>query len=373
MVDGFLLFTVLDVWRMVLPLGLTFILFVTEFLNRWQEGSYYKPIRDFLNPLIVRLTFTFLIISGIVGLLVPLLLGSPMPETHIAEGPWGYEEMAGFVLGGLCLWRSNRMDDCRMASRLVWTGCAVAVFLAIGGLWIGRWDAMSHRGHVPGGWFVLELSDMEWGRVVPKFFHLLFSSLASGGVLVAFLGLVGRLRVSAGQASKHRVQAIPSPFSSAVIRYGVGWILVGVVPQMFIGPWLFLVLDEVPRGGLIDGAGLASAVFFVSVMFALVALVLLNASFMVPHVKGLVLGGLISVVVPLVLMGIIRYVIFLNTLHSQGIPVAVERVTPFHLLTVMILTGLLGAILVRWCVRPHDLLCVPPAPIQRLDKRFSAN
>ena len=175
MVDGFLLFTVLDVWRMVLSLGLTCILFVTEFLNRWQEGSYYyKAIRDFLNPLIVRLTFTFLIISGIVGLLVPLLLGSPVPEAHIAVGPWGYEEMAGFVLGGLCLWRSNRMDECRMASRLVWTGCAATVFLAIGGLWIGRWDAMSHTGHVPGGWFVLELSDMEWSRVMPKFFHLCF-------------------------------------------------------------------------------------------------------------------------------------------------------------------------------------------------------
>jgi hypothetical protein len=125
---------------------------------------------------------------------------------------------------------------------------------------------------------------------------------------------------------------------------------------MLIGPWLFLVLGKVPRADLIDGAGFASALFFVSVTAALVALVLLNASFMVPHVKGLVWGGLISVVITLVLMGIIRYEMFLATLHSKGVPIAIGSVTPFHLLTVLILMGLVGAILVRWCVTPlHGL------------------
>jgi hypothetical protein len=171
--------------------------------------------------------------------------------------------------------------------------------------------------------------------------------------MVTLLGLIGWFGAPAGSASGPRFQSIPSP---EIIRYGVGWILSGLVPQMLIGPWLFLVLGEVPRGGLIDGGGLASTLFFVSVTAALVALVLLNASFMVPHVKGLVWGGVISFVITLVLMGIIRYMIFLATLRSQGIPIAIGSVTLFHLLTVLVLTGLLGAILIRWCVRPFHVL-----------------
>ena len=175
--------------------------------------------------------------------------------------------------------------------------------------------------------------------------------------MVTLLGLFGWFEASAGLASGPRFQPIPSPW---IIRYGIGWILFGLVPQVLIGPWVFLVLGEAPSAGLIDGTGFASALFFVSVTAALVALVLLNASFMVPHVKGLVWGGLISVMITLVLMGIIRYAIFLATLRWQGIPIAIGSVTPFHLLTVLILSGLLLAILVRWCVRPLHVLSSSP-------------
>lgn len=355
MVDGFLLFTTLDVWRMLLPLGLTLIVLVTEILNKWLGGSHYGVIRDVLSLLGFRLTFSLLVISGIAGILVPLVLGYPMPESHIAVGPWSYEEMLGFVLGVVCLWRSCQLDVRGIPPRLAWIGCAAAVFLGVGVLWIGRWDAMANEGNVPGGWFALQLSILDWTRVVPKAFHLFFSSLAAGGVMVTLSGLIGWFVAPAGPASGPRFQPIPSP-DPEIIRYGVGWILSGLVPQMLIGPWLFLVLGEVPRRDLIDGGGLASALFFVSVTAALVALVLLNASFMVPHVKGLVWGGVISVVITLVLMGIVRYMMFRATLHSQGIPIAIGSVTLFHLLTVLVLTGLLGAILIRWCVRPLHVL-----------------
>lgn len=109
-------------------------------------------------------------------------------------------------------------------------------------------------------------------------------------------------------------------------------------------------------------SGLPSALFFVGVMAALVALVLLNASFMVPQVKGLVWGGLLCTVITLVLMGMIRYVMFLDTLEIQGIPIAIGSVKPFHLLTVLILTGLVGTILVRWCMRPFPVLHSRPDP-----------
>jgi hypothetical protein len=366
MVDGFLLFTIVDVWRMIVPLGLTCIVFMTEIFGRmWHRDAHFKSLGDVLGPLGFRLTFSFLIISGIIGFLVPSMLGYSLPESHIAEGPWGYEEILGYILGGLCLWRSLQQDRLTMNLRLLWIGCAAVVFLGIGVLWVARWDAMAHGGQVPGGWFILELSFANWMRVVPKVFHLFFSGLAAGGVLVTLFGLLGRHEAAAGADA-----GVMSMSSPAIIRYGIGWILAGVVPQMLIGPWLFLVLGEVPRGDLVEGITFSSLLFFVSVTSAFLALVLLNASFMVPHVKGLVWGGLLSVTITLALMGVIRYIVFLATLASQGIPIAIGKVTSFHLLTVMILLGLLGAILVRWCVKP----VFPSSHLgQRLDKRFLAN
>ncbi len=349
MVDGFLLFAVLDVWRMVLPLGLTLVLLMTDLLCRWQGDSYQRGLREVLNPLVVRLTVGLLVMSGVVGLLVPGILGYPLPESHIAVGPWSYEEMLCFLLGGACLWKSRQINGPGTNSGFVWLGCAGVMFFGAGILWLARWDAMAHEGHVAGGWFVLGLSTVDWTRVFPKILHLIFASLAAGGLVVTLLGLLGWSGASAGSDSLSGSRFLPS---DEHVRYGVGWMLAGLVPQMFIGPWLFLVLGEVPRGGLIDGAGLASAFFFVGVMAALVAMVLLNASFMVPHVKGLVWGGIICTVITLVLMGMIRYVMFLSTLEAQGIPIAIGDVTMFHLLTVLVLTGLVGAILVRWSVRP---------------------
>ena len=137
-----------------------------------------------------------------------------------------------------------------------------------------------------------------------------------------------------------------------MIRYGVGWILSGLVPQMLIGPWLFLLLNNGAQAAFIEGTSLTSIIFFVSLTTALLALVFLNASFMVPHVKGLVLCGLANVVITLVLMGIVRYETFAATLSSQRIPFAIGELTGWHVLSVFVLMGLLAAILMRWCVRP---------------------
>ncbi len=353
MVDGFLLFTVLDVWRMVLPLGLTLLLLMTALWDRWQSDSPHQDLRDVLHPLVLRLTLGLLVLSGTIGLLVPAILGYPLPETHIARGPWSYEEILGFVLGAICLWKSQPEENPGGNSGLVWLGCTSMLFWGAGMVWVGRWDVMAHAGYVGGGWFLLEWSTVDWTRVIPKSLHLLFASLASGGLVVTLLGLLGWSGASNGSASTVPSRLLPS---DERVRFGVGWMLTGLVPQVLIGPWLFLVLNEAPRGGLIDGASLSSAFFFVGVTTALLAMVFLNASFMVPQVKGLVWGGLICTGITLVLMGMIRYTMFLGTLQAQGIPIAIGNLTLFHLLTVLVLTGLVGAILVRWCVWPLTVL-----------------
>ena len=96
------------------------------------------------------------------------------------------------------------------------------------------------------------------------------------------------------------------PYDINITRYGVGWTLAGTLPQIAVGPWLLMTLPQGVRDGLVDGGTLSSLVFFLSLTFALLALVLLNAALMVPQARGLVWSGLGSLVLTIVLMVIVR-------------------------------------------------------------------
>jgi hypothetical protein len=230
-------------------------------------------------------------------------------------------------------------------------GCVMGIFAAVALLWIVRWDLMANAGYVQGVWILGNSAQWEWLRLIPKGFHLLFSAFAAGGIIVACLGIFNLLSVSPGL----KEDAIDSEqHSPQIIRYGVGWILSGLVTQMLIGPWLFLLLNAESQTVLIDGLSLTSVLFFVSLTTALLALVLLNASFMVPHMKGLLWGGLVNALLTLIMMGIVRYEAFVTTLSFHQIPVAIVELSGWHVLSVFILTGLLGAIMVRWCVWPLE-------------------
>jgi hypothetical protein len=122
--------------------------------------------------------------------------------------------------------------------------------------------------------------------VWPRFFHIVLGSVAATGMVIT---LYGTLRPDA-----------------QITRYGVGWTLAGTLPQIVVGPWLLLALPDEVRMQLVDGASLSSLVFFVSLTSALLALVLLNASLMVPHVRGLVWTGLGSLFFTIVLMVMVR-------------------------------------------------------------------
>jgi hypothetical protein len=311
------------------------------------------------------MTAAMAVIVGVVGILVPWGLGYPLPETHLANGPWSYEEICGYLLGLALLWRIQQQVGRSQIPSVIIMGGATALFCSVALLWIGRWDVMVNAGQVSGGWFMGGSAQWEWSRVIPKSFHLLLSTLVAGGMVVAFLGIFGTLRAPSGQGLDNSQSNRTSP---NMIRYGVGWILSGLVPQMLIGPWLFLLLKNGPQTALIEGASLTSIIFFVSLTTALLALVLLNASFMAPHVKGLVLGGLANVAITLVLMGIVRYETIASTLSSQRIPFAIGELTGWHVLSVFVLMGLLTAILLRWCVWPSVSIFHGTLPISKLDK-----
>ncbi len=359
MADGFLLFAVIDVWRLILPLGLSLVLFGTFLIERWQSTSFNGGITALLLPLTVRAILFFFIISLLVGVLIPWSIGFVSPVSHLSSGPWSIEEMAAFLLAGIWLWVASKK---RGRESLFSIGEAPVLLLFTGLLWVGRWDLMAHGQGLIGNFMLIDLLGGDWSRVIPKFFHLLFSSLATGGLVVVALGLYGwttwgfREKIESIEASRIHTQTV---------RYGVGWTLSGLVPQMVMGPWLFLVLGEGSRNLLIDGLGLTSIIFFVSLTAYLFALVLLNATFMVPYVTGLAWGGLLSALITLVLMGVIRYAMFGAALYSHHIPVALDPVTISQVGWAVLVVGLLLWTLVRWCVWP---LSVAPCRSPRLDK-----
>jgi len=365
MLDGLLLFTVLDVWRVLLPLGLSIICLGTLLFQRWLGELHDTGPSHFLCILTYRMTAALAVILGVVGILVPWGLGYSLPETHVADGPWSFEEFFGYLVGLAFLWRLQQQVRQNQIPSVMIMSCATALFFGMALLWIGRWDVIANVGQVPGGWFMGSSDQWEWSRLIPKSFHLLFSALVTGGMVVVALGIFG---LFASPSEKGGNDSEAERVSPEIIRYGVGWILSGLVPQMLIGPWLFLLLKNGPQVALIEGTSLTSIIFFVSLTTALLALVLLNASFMVPHVKGLVWGGLANVLITLVLMGIVRYETIAATLSSQRIPFAIGELTGWHVLSVFVLMGLLAAILVRWCVWPSASIFHATLPISKLDK-----
>lgn len=353
MLDGLLLFSVLDVWRLLLPLGLSILCLGTFFFQRLVGETQDTGLTQFLCILTYRLTAALVVILAVVGILVPWVLGYTLPEKHLADGPWSYEEIFGYLMGLIVLWRVQQQVRQRQIPCAPLMALAMILFLGVAVLWIFRWDVIANGGQVAGGWFMASLPPLEWSRLIPKSFHLLFSTMVTGGIVVAGLGLFGTLTSETSQGLKNSGSRRSSPH---LIRYGMGWILSGLVPQMLIGPWLFLLLQNGPQVALIEGTSLTSLIFFVSLTAALLALVLLNASFMVPHMKGFVWGGLVNVVITLVLMGIIRYEAFGATLYEHNIPFALVELSGWHVLSVFMVLGLLGVVLVRWCMWPSALI-----------------
>ena len=365
MIDGFLLFVVLDVWRIVLPLGISLVLLVTVFFEQWERASWDGGLRYPLLAWAARGSICLFVISGVVGMLVPWVLGYRLPIAPLAGTPWGYDELVGFLLASGLLWYSYRTAGPAKRVSLMGVGGATGLFLIIGMVWVARWDMMAHVGHVPNRLMFENVEFWEWTRVVPKFLHLVFASLAAGGLMVWGLGRLPCILRTKDDEPRARALPIDGNWTT---RYGVGLMLSGLVPQMLVGPWLFLVLREGPRSQLIDGMNLVSALFFVSMTAYLLALVLLNASSMVPQSTGFVWGGVISAFVPLLLMGVVRYEMFVATTHSHGIPLGIEDLTLSHLGAVALFTLLLAGILFRWCAWDIPYSSLAPQPTQRLDK-----
>jgi len=149
------------------------------------------------------------------------------------------------------------------------------------------------------GW----LASLNLPTVWPRFFHIVLGSVAATGMVIT---LYGTLRPCYGKEEEIPKGSSLAPFDVQITRYGVGWTLAGTLPQIVVGPWLLLSLPDDVRMRLVDGTSLSSLVFFVSLTLALFAVVLLNASLMVPHVRGMVWTGLGSLFLTMGLMVMVR-------------------------------------------------------------------
>ncbi len=365
MLDGFLLFTVLDVWGILLPLGLSVICTGATMWERLRATRHQTTRSLVLWDFAYRSTLTLTVMLLVVGVLVPWALDYRSLGHYMAGGPWCYEQIIGHIVGLFLLWHIKQQIDRQQVVHVFIVSAVVLTFLSAALFWIGRWDLMPNLETAQDGWFLSSIEECEWGRIFPKSVHFLFSALVTGGIVVVLFGMFG---IFAGPSPLGQVEVDADRSVPRVVRIGVGWILAGLVPQVFIGPWLFLMLTGGSQGLLVEGTTLTSGVFFVSLTTALLALVLLNASFMAPYVRGLVWGGLANVAITLILMSIVRYETLVTTLTAQRLPVAVTELSWQHVLSVFVFVGLVVAILIRWCIWPSTMTNQPARVLAQLDK-----
>jgi hypothetical protein len=201
--------------------------------------------------------------------------------------------------------------------------------------------------------------------VLPRYFHMVLAALAGGGI---FLVLYGTLLSS--RWGRRLSSVTWQGYDAWIVRYGCAWTLAGTLPQIVVGPWLLLSLPDRVRHILMDGGSNTSLVFFTSLAFALLALVLLNAGLMVPRAKVLALGGAGSLIVTIALMAMVRDRVRYHWLAGHFDP-ATLPVTPqwgFIGLFALLLAGGAAVLiyLVRVSIRSRSSHSVHPAGITDL-------
>ncbi|MGB0908999.1 MAG: hypothetical protein ACPGYT_01445 [Nitrospirales bacterium] len=166
----------------------------------------------------------------------------------------------------------------------------------------------------------------------PRFLHVVFSGFAITGIV---LTIYGSLRPQCPE--DHALD--PAPYDIRLVRYGVGWVLGGTVPQVVVGPWFMLALPSDVRFHLVDGTTVVSLIFFMSLTLTLLSLVLLNSSLLVPQKRGLVWGGVGSLVLTTVFMVLVREEVRKVGMISQGVSVGLGELSWIVVISVVAIMG----------------------------------
>ncbi len=340
---------------MNLVLGGTLITVMTDAIGIVTASANYRQLATTL----VNWLPGFLGVAVVVGVLplvlVQILYGSVFSTAASLLGVVWIVAVVALVLGaggvyGYKQWSGSlaHRPGLRLAvgalSGIMFLGVAfVFVMVSVLMLHPDQWADMKHASL----WSVLTLPSL-----IPRFGHLVLAAVAGMGM---FLVCYGLFLSSDGQASIN--DKPKEPYATWVTRYGVAWTLAGTLPQIVVGPLLFLSLPAVVRVDLVSGQSFGSLAFFVGLTVALLSLVLLNAALMAPHIRGLAIGGTLSLAVTVCLMVVVRHAVRVSWLSQHD---AAAMLATQDQWTVMFMVGamlLLGLVITVFIVRAYRKTC----------------
>ena len=260
------------------------------------------------------------VVLGIFSLVFVQIMYGPIitPSINLLEGMWMLALSAGIAgFGGIYVYKHWRNSLKTQPGRLLAIGVMSGfMFLMVAFVFVvasvfmlnpDKWESIQNAGL----WSVMNLQTL-----FPRYGHLVLASVAGTGIFLVCYGLFlgSGYQAFTGNESQER-------YATWVTRYGVAWTLGGTLPQIVVGPWLLLSLPDMVRADLVSGEHFGSIAFFVGLTFALLSLVLLNAALMVPQVKGLAIGGIVSLGMTIGLMAIVRHAVrvsWLSQFHKNA-------------------------------------------------------
>lgn len=302
LVAGFLFHAIF----MNIVLGGTPIMVLTEWIAQRTQNLHFVRLGKTLAALLPG-AMALAVVLGVAPLLfVQILYGQLMYTAAILIGNVWAMVIVMLIVGyyGLYLFKYGRSllrdwPRLRLAIGIVSAAmflCTALVFVTMSVLMLNpeRWLAVHAHGFIEA---------LAVPSILPRYLHMVLAATAGAGMVLILYGVVLQ---SPWRSRIKSLGETPPNYGAWVVRYGAGWALVGTLPQIVVGPWLLMSLPPAVRGVLIDGGSTPSIVFFTALTFALLALVLLNASIIAPQARAFAAGGVASLAVTMSLMAVVR-------------------------------------------------------------------
>ena len=300
---------------MNLVVGGTVVMVITDVIGMVTARTCYQQLASVMSRWLPGF-LGLAVVLGIFPLVFVQMMYKPifMPALNLLGGMWVMALSAGLVgFGALYGYKHWRDSLSHQPAWYLGIGLlSIFMFLAVAWVFVvtsvlmlnpDQWSSVQNTGQ----WSVLSLPTL-----LPRFVHLVLAAVAGMGIFLVCYGLL--------MGSSHQGLTEDEPkerYGTWIIQYGVAWTLGGTLPQIVIGPWLLLTLPDVVRQDLVGGQHFGSIAFFAGLTTALLSLVLLNASLMVPNVKGFAIGGILSLGVTIGFMVIVRHAVRVSWLSQH--------------------------------------------------------
>jgi len=309
------------------------ILMMTYYRGTSGDGNaYYLRLAKSMNtlaPMTFGLAVVFgLIVWGGVHIQYDWTL-SPLLDSVT----FGWSVLVALLLIGFWgIVRMSRIDHDSSKSQWALGGLVMFSLGAITALFVTSHVEMLALPSIAESAVASEANESMNSTIWPRFFHSIFSGIAITGLALTIYG-------SLQPPCREDSEIGPAPYDTRLVRYGVGWALGGTVPQVVVGPWFLLALPADVRFHLVDGTTVVSLIFFVSLTLTLLSLVLLNSSLMIPHKRGLVWGGVGSLILTIVCMVLVREEVRKVWMSANGHRAELGELTWFVVISVV---GIMG-------------------------------